>query len=114
MTMREGSRFGRPRAQEKRRPPLAATQTKRRLVREAASGGRLQDRLCRCRLSRDPRRLTLGFEHLSHVAELLVAPLDEVLDLEAPQLAERLGNVLFEVVGSGVRIAVGAAERLGD
>src|SRR4051794_16956554 len=58
------------------------------------------------------RGLTTRLDVLAELAELLVAALEQVLGLHALQVAERLGEVLLEVVGGGVRVAVGAAERL--
>ena len=48
------------------------------------------------------------------VAEFFVAAFEEVVDLGALQVAQGLGDKLREAMGGGVRIAMGAAERLGD
>src|SRR4051794_12179673 len=62
-------------------------------------------------LSRGLARMPAGgLNHIPKVSELLVPPLDQVLDLEPLQLAHRLGDVLLEVVCGGMRVAVCPAE----
>src|SRR4051812_15006705 len=69
---------------------------------------------CAC-LSRDARRPALRrLKILPLVPELLIPAFNQVLDLEPLELAEGLGDELFEVVGGGVGVAVSAAEGLGD
>src|SRR6266496_2260707 len=51
-----------------------------------------------------------GFDDHALVAELLVAPLEQVVDLAPLEVAQGFGDVLFEAVGGGVGVAVGAAE----
>src|SRR5436305_14196820 len=54
--------------------------------------------------------LAAGFDVFAELAELLVAALEEVLGLYALEVAEGLGEVLFEVMGGRVGVAVGAAQ----
>src|SRR5438445_5727084 len=49
-------------------------------------------------------------DHHAQIAEALVAAFEQILDLRAFQRTQRLGDVLVEAVGGGVRVAMGAAE----
>src|SRR4051812_7359544 len=53
-----------------------------------------------------------GLRELAEVAELLVAPFEQVLYLEALKVAKGLGDELLKAVGGRVRIAMCAAQRL--
>jgi hypothetical protein len=57
---------------------------------------------------------SVALGELAEVAELFVAAFEQVGGLRALRVAQGLGDVLLEVVGGGVGVAVGAAERVGE
>src|SRR5438094_10359934 len=66
-------------------------------------------------LSHRPCRPLLGcFQHLSHLTELVVAPLEQGVELHSLEFAQGLGEELFQTVGGGVGVAVGAAQWFGN
>src|SRR5438874_1574648 len=78
----------------------------------SASGAAKRDRGS---LTDGARRPLFGcFQHLAHLAELVVAPFEQSIELHALQLAQGFGEELFQTMRRGVGVTMGATQGLGD